>query len=35
MPRWSGWPDNDPSFEAVVGKKPDLVTTQFQWQIGP
>lgn len=27
--------DNDPSFEAVVGKKPDLVTTQFQWQIGP
>jgi iron complex transport system substrate-binding protein len=27
--------DNDPSFEAVVGKRPDLVTTQFQWQIGP
>ncbi|OOO29294.1 ABC transporter substrate-binding protein [Agrobacterium sp. YIC 4121] len=27
--------DNDPSFEAVIGKKPDLVTTQFQWQIGP
>lgn len=27
--------DNDPSFEAIVGKKPDLVTTQFQWQIGP
>jgi len=27
--------DNDPSFESVVGKKPDLVTTQFQWQIGP
>ncbi|MGE7368728.1 ABC transporter substrate-binding protein [Neorhizobium sp. NPDC001467] len=27
--------DNDPSFEAVIGRKPDLVTTQFQWQIGP
>lgn len=27
--------DNDPSFEAVIGKKPDLVATQFQWQIGP
>ncbi len=27
--------DNDPSFESVVGTKPDLVTTQFQWQIGP
>ena len=27
--------DNDPSFESVVGEKPDLVTTQFQWQIGP
>ncbi len=27
--------DNDPSFESIIGKKPDLVTTQFQWQIGP
>ena len=27
--------DNDPSFESVLGKKPDLVTTQFQWHVGP
>lgn len=27
--------DNDPSFESVVGKKPDLVTVQFQWHVGP
>lgn len=27
--------DNDPSFETVVGKRPELITTQFQWQIGP
>jgi len=27
--------DNDPSFESVVGQKPDLVTTQFQWHVGP
>jgi len=27
--------DNDPSFESVVSKKPDLVATQYQWQIGP
>ncbi|ABC21937.1 Periplasmic binding protein [Rhodospirillum rubrum ATCC 11170] len=27
--------DNDPSFESVVGKKPDLVTNQYQWQVGP
>jgi iron complex transport system substrate-binding protein len=27
--------DNDPSFESVVGKRPDLVTTQFQWHVGP
>ncbi|NTF90145.1 ABC transporter substrate-binding protein [Agrobacterium rhizogenes] len=27
--------DNDPSFESVVGKKPDIVTVQFQWQVGP
>jgi iron complex transport system substrate-binding protein len=27
--------DNDPSFESVVGRKPDLVTAQFQWHVGP
>lgn len=27
--------DNDPSFESVLAKKPDLVTVQFQWQVGP
>ncbi|WP_137130702.1 ABC transporter substrate-binding protein [Rhizobium sp. FY34] len=27
--------DNDPSFESVIGKKPDLVTVQFQWHVGP
>lgn len=27
--------DNAPSFEGVVATRPDLVTTQFQWQIGP
>ncbi|MBB3948536.1 iron complex transport system substrate-binding protein [Rhizobium skierniewicense] len=27
--------DNDPSFESVLAKKPDLVTAQFQWHIGP
>lgn len=27
--------DNDPSFEAIIATRPDLVTTQFQWQIGP
>ncbi|MBK5006156.1 ABC transporter substrate-binding protein [Pseudomonas sp. S32] len=26
--------DNDPSFEAVVGKRPQLVATQFEWMIG-
>jgi iron complex transport system substrate-binding protein len=26
--------DNAPSFEAVIGKKPGLVTTQFEWMIG-
>lgn len=26
--------DNVPSFEAVIGKKPGLVATQFEWQIG-
>ncbi|WP_430470998.1 ABC transporter substrate-binding protein [Thalassospira lucentensis] len=27
--------DNDPSFESVVGQKPDLVTNQYQWHVGP
>jgi len=27
--------DNDPSFESVLSKKPDLITVQFQWQVGP
>lgn len=27
--------DNDPSFESVLSKKPDLVTAQFQWHVGP
>lgn len=27
--------DNDPSFESVVGKEPELVTAQFEWHIGP
>jgi iron complex transport system substrate-binding protein len=27
--------DNDPSFEAVVGREPDLVTVQFEWHVGP
>ena len=27
--------DNDPSFEAVVGRDPDLVTVQFEWHVGP
>jgi iron complex transport system substrate-binding protein len=27
--------DNDPSFESVLGKKPDIITVQFQWQVGP
>ncbi len=26
--------DNDPSFESVVAKKPDIVTAQFQWHVG-
>ena len=26
--------DNDPSFEAVVEKRPGLVVSQFEWQIG-
>lgn len=27
--------ENDTSFESIIAKKPDLVTNQFQWQIGP
>lgn len=27
--------DNEPGFEAVVGKRPHLVTAQFEWMVGP
>lgn len=27
--------DNDPSFESVLAQKPDIVTADFQWHIGP
>ncbi|BBH48771.1 ABC transporter substrate-binding protein [Pseudomonas sp. KU43P] len=27
--------DNEPSFEAVVSKRPQLVTVQFEWMVGP
>lgn len=27
--------DNDPSFESVVNKKPDLVTVMYEWHVGP
>ncbi|NLS16229.1 ABC transporter substrate-binding protein [Rhizobium sp. P40RR-XXII] len=27
--------DNDPSFESVVGKEPDLVMAEFEWHFGP
>lgn len=27
--------DNAPSFEAVIGKRPDLVPVQFEWMVGP
>lgn len=27
--------DNDPSFESVLAEKPDIVTAQFQWHVGP
>lgn len=27
--------DNDVSFERIIQKKPDFITSQFQWQIGP
>lgn len=26
--------DNDPSFESVIGKRPQLVVTQFEWHVG-
>jgi iron complex transport system substrate-binding protein len=27
--------DNDPSFESVVSRRPDLVSVQFMWHVGP
>lgn len=27
--------DNDPSFESVVEKRPDVVVVQYEWHIGP
>ncbi|WP_217540035.1 ABC transporter substrate-binding protein, partial [Stenotrophomonas sp. GbtcB23] len=27
--------DNEPSFESVLAKKPDIIAGQFQWQVGP
>ncbi|WP_295807180.1 ABC transporter substrate-binding protein [uncultured Nitratireductor sp.] len=27
--------DDDPSFESVVGKRPELVAAQYEWHIGP
>ncbi|AXM97343.1 ABC transporter substrate-binding protein [Pseudomonas plecoglossicida] len=27
--------NNEPSFEAVVSKRPQLVTVQFEWMVGP
>jgi iron complex transport system substrate-binding protein len=27
--------DNDPSFESVVKTRPDLVTAQYEWHVGP
>ncbi|WP_158285690.1 ABC transporter substrate-binding protein [Pseudohoeflea suaedae] len=27
--------DNDPSFESVVTRHPDLVTVQYEWHVGP
>lgn len=27
--------DNDPSFESVVAKEPDLVAAQLEWHVGP
>jgi iron complex transport system substrate-binding protein len=27
--------DNDPSFESVIAKQPELVAAQFEWHVGP
>lgn len=27
--------DNDPSFESVLAKRPELVTVQYEWHVGP
>lgn len=27
--------DNDPSFESVVAREPELVTAQYEWHVGP
>lgn len=27
--------DNAPSFESVIGKRPDFVPVQFEWMVGP
>jgi len=27
--------DNDPSFESVIGKRPELVAVQLEWMVGP
>lgn len=27
--------DNDPSFEAVVNRRPELVAAQYEWHVGP
>lgn len=27
--------NNEPSFEAVIGKRPQLVAVQFEWMVGP
>jgi iron complex transport system substrate-binding protein len=27
--------DNDPSFESVIARDPELVTAQFEWHVGP
>jgi iron complex transport system substrate-binding protein len=27
--------DNEPSFEAVIGKRPQLLAVQFEWMVGP
>ncbi|MCE9664380.1 ABC transporter substrate-binding protein [Halomonas sp. M5N1S17] len=27
--------DNDPSFESVISRRPDLVAAQYEWHVGP